>query len=104
MPMMRGDVEFFRQMALGTQGVAFGAQLCGMRLMTVGTDDAGLMHGALKEGVVLEHLAVDLAVRMIKPRLQESRQSHIEERSVRRQSIGEKLPSRMTRGARIELC
>src|SRR5450759_270911 len=79
MLVMRGDVELFRQVALGTQGAAFSAQLCGVRFMTIGADDAGFMHGALKKGVILEHLAVDLSVRMIKPWLQESRQSHIEE-------------------------
>src|SRR5450756_1917182 len=47
MPMMRGDVEFFRQVALGAQGIAFSAQLCGVWFMTIGTDDAGFMHGAL---------------------------------------------------------
>lgn len=38
--MMRGDIELFRQMALGAQGVALGAQLCGVRFMAVGTDNA----------------------------------------------------------------
>ena len=93
MLVMRGDVEFLRQMALCTQGVALGAQLCGVRFMTVRTDDAGLVHGALKERVVLEHLAVDLPVRVVLPRHQETWQSRIEERRVGRQSLGEKMPS-----------
>ena len=61
--------------------------------MAVGTDDAGLVHGALKKGIILEHLAVDLPVRVIKPRLQESRQCQIKKWGIWRQSSGEKLPS-----------
>ena len=93
MLVMGGDVEFFRQVALGTQSVAFGAQLCGVRFVAVRADDAGLVHRALKEGVVLEHFTVDLPVRMILPRHQEARQSRIEEWSIGSQSLGEKMSS-----------
>jgi hypothetical protein len=88
-----GDVEFLRQVALGTQSVAFGAQLCSVRFVAVRADDTGLVHRALKEGVVLEDFTVDLPVRMILPRHQEARQRRIEERSVGSQSLGEKMSS-----------
>ena len=49
MLMMRGDVEPIRQVALRTQGVALSTQLCSVRLMAIGADDASLVHGALNK-------------------------------------------------------
>jgi hypothetical protein len=72
MRMLR-DIEFGRKMALRTEPIALLAQRQTVRLMAIGAADPGLIHAALNEGTIFEHLTVDLAIGMIEPRLKQRR-------------------------------
>src|SRR2546427_12844776 len=83
---MLSDVEFWRHVALSAQPIAIGAQLESVRVMAIGTDNACVMHTALHERAVFEHLAVDLPVGMIQPGLEEAGKIEVEERRARRRT------------------
>jgi hypothetical protein len=59
------DIEFRWQMALRAEPIALLAERQTVRLMTIGTGDTGMIHAALDERAIFEHLAVDLPIGMI---------------------------------------
>jgi hypothetical protein len=64
------DIEFRWQMALRAK-LALLAERQTVRLMAIGTGDAGMIHAALDERTIFKHLAVDLPIGMIEPRLKQ---------------------------------
>ncbi len=95
-----GDVELGWQMALRAKRIAFGPQGEAMRLMAVRAGDAGMMHAALQERAIFEHLAVDLPVGMIEAGLQQRRQIGVEEGRSDRRILGDDLAARMASARR----
>ena len=61
-----------------------------VRLVAVRAGDAGMVHPALQERAVFEHLAVDLAVGMVQARLQQRRQVGVEEWRADRRVLGDR--------------
>ncbi len=100
---MGRHVELRRQMALGAQRVALGAQLQAVRLVAVGAGDTCGVHAALQERAIFEDLAVDLSVRVIEARLQIRGEIGIEKRRARHGMPGDHLAAGMAGGAGVEL-
>ena len=73
------DIEFRWQMALRAKPIALLAERQTVRLMAIGTGDAGMIHAALDERAIFEHFTVDLPIGMIEAGLEQSGQIGIEE-------------------------
>jgi hypothetical protein len=59
------NIEFRWQMALRAEPITLLAERQTVRLMTIGAGDAAMIHAALDERTIFEHLAVDLPIGMI---------------------------------------
>ena len=100
--MVLGRVEFRRHVALAAEPVTLGAQRQAVRLMAIRACDARMIHAALHEGAVFEHLAVDLAVGVIQARLQVGGGIGIEQRRAWLGILRNHPASRVACGARVE--
>ena len=63
--MMVHDIEFRRQVALRAESIALLAERQAVRLVAIGTDDAGMIHAALDERAIFEHFTIDLPIGII---------------------------------------
>src|SRR5208283_5027978 len=97
------DIEFRRQMALRTEPIALRAERQTMRLMAIGAGDAGMIHAALHERAIFEHLAIDLTIGVIEAGLKQRGQIGIEESRARARILRDHLAAGVAAGANIEL-
>jgi len=65
-PMVGGDIVFFRRMALETDPIAGGAQLQAVGIVAIAAGYAGMEHAALQEGPVFIDFVANLAIRKVK--------------------------------------
>jgi hypothetical protein len=91
-------VVFRRAVALPAHGVAVGAQLSRMRVMTVAAGDALGEHAALEKGAVVVHLVAHLAVVPVQPLLEQRDEIAVADRASRRMVL------RDLAAARVALC
>ena len=101
--MMLRDIEFRRQMALRAEPIALRAERQTVRLMAIGAGDAGMIHAALDERAIFEHLAVDLPIGMIEIGLKQRGQVGIEESRACGRILCDYLAAGMASGANVEL-
>ena len=101
--MMFRDIEFRRQMALRAETIALLAERQTVRLMAIGTGDADVIHPALDERAIFEHLAIDLPIRMIEAGLEQCGQIGIEKRRACGRILCDHPAARMATGANVEL-
>jgi hypothetical protein len=101
--MMLRDIEFRRQMALRAEPIALLAERQTVRLMAIGAGDSGMIHAALDERAIFEHLAVDLPIGMIEAGLKQRGQVGIEEIRACGRIFCDHLAARMATSANVEL-
>ena len=100
---VRGDVEFFRRMALQADAVAVRAQLKAVRIVAVAAGDAGMEHAALQERAVFIDLVTDLTVGKIQIVVEQRHAITVADRRARRRGGPDRPAPRMAMRAGFDL-
>jgi hypothetical protein len=101
--MVLHGIEFRRHMALRAERIALRAERQTVRLMAIGAGDAGMIHSALDERPIFEHLAVDLPIGTIEAGHKQRGQVGIDESRTHGRILGDHLAAGMASGAHVEL-